>query len=451
MNWLPEQNHPQPDASWETGYNTDPGADAPLESTTGNFTTAHSHTITGLSSGTQYAVFVRTVVLNPNNDDEILDNAHSAWRKRTVTTGSFGPPDPPENLIITSNDGLVWLDWSPPEEDGYGEITGYGVRWRQTGTTSWSTATTNAETTDYTITGETVGTTIEISLRATNQYGNSEWTPSETAPVVGDPPDGPPGRPHDLSLVEQDRALFAEWDADSSHAAPSHYKVHYRKRGHGWETPLDAPYANRTLFNLTNCVEYIVRIVAHNDFGESPPSLPATGTPGSDCEDGTDPDPSPGPDPNPNPDPDPPEDATVPGRPGNLSLSPGNGQFTASWSAPDNAGGSAITHYELLHRARGQEWEDPINVGNVTSRTVTGKTNGTNYIVRIVAHNAVGESRPSLPKTTTPQENLNNAAPPPDGNTPEASNLQPVPALPAWALGALVALLFGHALRLRRR
>ena len=136
-----------------------------------------------------------------------------------------------------------------------------------------------------------------------------------------------------------------------------------------------------------------------------------------------------------------------------MTLRPGNGQFTASWDPPADSGGAAAAGYSVRYRERRKEWNEPIDAGSNNSYTVTRLTNGAQYIVRVRARNAAGESAWTRPKTTTPQAHLNNAAPPPplDGNAPRESNLQPVPALPAWALGALVALLFGRALRLRRR
>ncbi len=94
-----------------------------------------------------------------------------------------------------------------------------------------------------------------------------------------------------------------------------------------------------------------MRITANNSAGESRPSLPARGTPsGSGGSPPTDP----------GPNPDPPEDATAPGRPQNLTLTPRNGQFTASWDAPDSDGGSAITNYTIHYRKQGQPWEPDV-------------------------------------------------------------------------------------------
>ena len=84
---------------------------------------------------------------------------------------------------------------------------------------------------------------------------------------------------------------------------------------------------------------------------------------------------------------------TVPDAPTGLTVSTaGDGILAASWTAPANDGGSAISGYKVQWRSGAEDW-DP-TAREATSRTtahdITGLTNGTSYAVRVAAVNAVG-------------------------------------------------------------
>lgn len=76
----------------------------------------------------------------------------------------------------------------------------------------------------------------------------------------------------------------------------------------------------------------------------------------------------------------------------NVQAVPGDGTIAVTWEAPDNDGGSPITKYQILID---DYWNDgeltTIDVGTNTDYRITGLDNGTNYRIRIVAHNANGK------------------------------------------------------------
>lgn len=79
--------------------------------------------------------------------------------------------------------------------------------------------------------------------------------------------------------------------------------------------------------------------------------------------------------------------STAPSKPTAVQATPGNGQATVSWTAPDD-GGSPITGYVIT--------SDPGSItetvgGDQTSAVVDGLTNGTAYTFTVVAQNAVGD------------------------------------------------------------
>lgn len=82
--------------------------------------------------------------------------------------------------------------------------------------------------------------------------------------------------------------------------------------------------------------------------------------------------------------PDPPPDVAT-----NLVLTPEVNAIVATWEAPNDTGGSALTGYRI------EVWPptvSPIELGEVTSHTISGLQQETNYTVSVVALNTSGES-----------------------------------------------------------
>ena len=87
--------------------------------------------------------------------------------------------------------------------------------------------------------------------------------------------------------------------------------------------------------------------------------------------------------------------ATVPSSPTNVAATPGNGQVSLTWSAP-NDGGSAITDYKIEYSSNGFIFNEfAHSASSNTTIVVTGLTNNTLYIFRVSAINAVGTGNPS--------------------------------------------------------
>lgn len=93
--------------------------------------------------------------------------------------------------------------------------------------------------------------------------------------------------------------------------------------------------------------------------------------------------------------------ATTPDTPKNLVLTAQQNGIAATWQAPDSDGGSPLTGYRL------EVWPptvQDIELGVVTSHTITGLQQETLYTVNVVAVNAVGPSAAttSAVRTLTP-------------------------------------------------
>lgn len=83
---------------------------------------------------------------------------------------------------------------------------------------------------------------------------------------------------------------------------------------------------------------------------------------------------------------------TSPGSPSGLVGVPGDARVSLTWSPPASNGGVKISDYIVQYSSdAGTTWTafaDPVSA--TTSATVTGLTNGTSYVFRVAAANAVG-------------------------------------------------------------
>ncbi|MCY4181541.1 MAG: fibronectin type III domain-containing protein, partial [Gammaproteobacteria bacterium] len=138
--------------------------------------TTTSHTVTGLTNGTEYAFQVRAV-----------DGATNGADGETVrATPRF---DPPAGLTATAGTTQVTLSWTNPSDN---TISGYQYRQGQGSPLAWGMWTeivgSGATTTSATVTGLTNGTQYSFEVRAVNGAAS----PTVTAtPVVA--PDAPTG------------------------------------------------------------------------------------------------------------------------------------------------------------------------------------------------------------------------------------------------------------------
>jgi len=85
-----------------------------------------------------------------------------------------------------------------------------------------------------------------------------------------------------------------------------------------------------------------------------------------------------------------------PGAPSGLRASPGDSRVTLSWTAPEPAGSSPVTGYDIyLGRSQGGESESPIDHVTGTSADINGLSNGIRYYFVVRADSAAGKSDPS--------------------------------------------------------
>ncbi len=307
---------------------------------------------------------------------------------------------PPTQMVAPTlevGNGQLTANWISPADNG-GEITAYHVQ-HKLSTADWPTDdSTDTDTiahtaTNHVITGLANAQSYDVRVRAVNKAGAGDWSPPAT-----ETPDGTlPTAPTTFMLEVGDEMLTATWEAPTNLGASGNidrYEVQYRKTGAGeWSNPIlidlnaDPPYTYR-ITGLTNGTEYEVQVYAVSEITAHYPeerngnSAIDTATP-----------------------------ATTPSAPTALTLSPGNTQLSASWSAPTDTGGSAVTAYHLRYRTGGGAWTEISSGIGTSHHTITGLMNSTTYDVQVSAVNAQGAGDWSPPATETP-----------DGTLPTAPN-----------------------------
>jgi len=125
---------------------------------------------------------------------------------------------------------------------------------------------------------------------------------------------------------------------------------------------------------LTNGVEYVFRVAAVNAAGTGSTSTTATATP-----------------------------AGAPAAPTGLAAAAGEGTADLSWSAPADDGGASVSGYDVeVSSDAGASWVTALAGHGSVSATVTGLTNGVDYLFRVAAVNAAGTGSTSATATATP-------------------------------------------------
>ncbi len=201
-----------------------------------------------------------------------------------------------------------------------------------------------------------------------------------------------PSSPTSVVAVSGNGRLAVTWSAvyppvSTGGSAITDYLVKYSgNNGATWKNFIHpvSTATSCTVTGLTNGTSYVIKVIARNAFGISLPSAnSAPATP-----------------------------ATVPGRPTSVVAVSDNTQLAVTWTAPASTGGSAITDYLLKYSSNGGgSWTNFTHpVSRATSCTVKRLTNGTSYVIKVIAKNAVGIGLPSA-----------NSAP----NTPLAGALTP--------------------------
>jgi len=346
-----------------TDYRVESSIDNGLTWTTvaDGVSTATTATVPGLVNGTTYRFRVAAIT-------EIGPGTYSAPSAAVTPTAA---PAAPAGLTATIGDRFVDLRWANVDTGGL-PVTDHVIQYSTDGGTNWTTYPHPASgATSIRVGGLTNGQAYVFRVAATNATGTSPFS-ANAGPVT---PLAPATAPTGVTGTAGDRQVVLAWTAptDNGGAPITDYLVEYRlASGGGWQTFADGVSATTTatVTGLVNGTSYVFRITPVTAYGPGAQSLmSAAVTP-----------------------------VTVPTVPGAPFGVRGDSLVSLSWTAPVDDGGTPVTDYVVQYRVNqtGTTWQtfaDGVSAG--TSATVTGLTNGTSYVFRVLAVNAAGNSAAS--------------------------------------------------------
>ena len=309
----------------------------------------------------------------------------------TVTiniTDADEPPSKPDAPTVTGNstDLKTRLDvtWTPPDMTGKPPITDYDVRYKQTGTTTWSLWQPNATSTatSTTLTNLEGGRGYDVQVRAGNHEGEGPWSDSGKVKTEDKNIDSK------FTATTTTRSVAENSPAGVSVGAPvggsdnENDTLEYRLSG-----------TDAASFNLDTSTGQIKVKSPLNYEGKISYSVTVEVTDNKDSENR----------------PDTTTDATIyvdiivtdvmepPAAPDAPKVTRNSSSpksvLDVSWSAPNMTGKPPITDYDVWYRDEDSlTWRVSLFTGTNTSDTLTNLSEGTLYYVKVRAHNDEGVS-----------------------------------------------------------
>lgn len=276
-----------------------------------------------------------------------------------VTTVSA--PGAPTAVSATVEDGQALVSWAAPRSDGGSAITGFTVTAQPGGSTCLTEGATSC-----TIAGLDGDTAYQFQVTATNAIGTgatSTWSAAVT--TVARVPAAPTG-----VIVAPSPSLGSvnvEWApvSDTGGLPLTGYTVTASPGGAVCTTL----QLSCSIGGLQSGGSYSFTVQASNSVGASPACQPSGLITLSQL-------------------------ATSPSAPTSVTSAPGDGQLVVTWVPPPSDGGAAITSYLVRAVSATGVAKDTTVPGNVTTQTITGLANGTEYMVDVWAQNSVGNSEP---------------------------------------------------------
>ena len=329
LSWTAAANNGSPITKYQHRRSDTGWEDVPGEPT------ATEVTVSGLTNGVEYVFYVRAV------------SSAGAGAEASVSATPAAVPDAPGNLTATPDDRAVALSWTAAANNG-SPITKYQHRRSDTG---WEDVPGGPTATEVTVSGLTNGVEYVFYVRAVSSAGaGAEASVSATPAAV-------PDAPGNLTATPDDRAVALSWTAAANNGSPI-TKYQHRRSDTGWEDVPGEPTATEvTVSGLTNGVEYVFYVRAVSSAGAGAEAS-VSATP-----------------------------AAVPDAPGNLTATPDDRAVALSWTAAAN-NGSPITKYQ--HRRSDTGWEDVPGEPTATEVTVSGLTNGVEYVFYVRAVSSAG-------------------------------------------------------------
>ena len=324
--------------------------------------TGTSHVITGLDPGQDY--WVRVASVNSAGT--------SGWSttQQVTTAVPTSPPGVPRDLsVLEKTFSSVRMSWTAPSGDI--PATKYQVQWKKPDAAEWSAAVDVTTGTSHTITGLDPGQTYQVRVKAANAAGSGSWSAVESVTL----------NPAPLVISDiQDQTVAAgslfEYTPEVSN--PQNQQITYS---------LSAKPPGATINSNTGAITWQTSVA---DITGRPVHFAVTASAGTYSAS---------------------KSfyvtvlASVPGAPSAPTLTPVHTAIHASWTEPDNDGGSTITGYQIRWKQHlpSSSWGEPVDVTTGTSHLITGLESIRTYAVQVRAVNSAGAGAWSaLSQATTP-------------------------------------------------
>ena len=286
-------------------------------------------------------------------------------------------PTAPQNIKVKEvHKDYVILEWEPPESDGGSDITSYLIEKRDASKPTWfSAGNTDGHTNKFRCTKLFEGTDYLFRVSAENKIGVGESAQVSEA-ITAKLPFGPPSPPRKVQVDDLTKTSCGlTWkvpEFDGGAQVTGYYVERQTGYTARWmkvnKTPVDQPRLH--IRDLVELNEYVFRVIAENDAGQSKPSEP------TDKVVPKDPYSKPGP----------------PGQPNVTDVTRDTASLT--WTEPKDDGKSPITTYIIEMRAAGEfNWTVANARETVTkhSYTVRGLKPNAAYEFRVAAENKLGQ------------------------------------------------------------
>ncbi len=343
VTWLAPNNNGSPITSYTATAFDAPTAGGQVTTCT---TMALTCTLSGLSDNTLYYISLQSV-----------NAAGFSSRSARIAVATSLLPGAVSAVIGVPGDGQVALSWTAGG-DGASPVSDYTV-WYASGGSYTLFADAVSTATSATVTGLTNGTAYTFEVYAVNSGGTGPVSDASDPVTPATLPDAPT---IGVATAVNESATIAWTPPAQDGGDPVTGYVITPSIGSPITVGNVTTYA---LAGLTNGTAYTFQVAAITAAGTGPQSAASNSV-------------------TPNP--------TAPGVPTIVSATPGNVSASLVWTPPADNGGSAVTGY-LITPSSGPT----VTVGNVTTYTVVGLSNGTGYAFIIAAINAVGTGSNSAP------------------------------------------------------
>ena len=286
-------------------------------------------------------------------------------------------PMAPQNIRVkeVSKDYVI-LEWEAPESDGGSDITTYLIEKRDASKTSWHSAgSVDSHTNKFRCTKLFEGTDYMFRVSAENKIGIGESVQVSEA-ITAKLPFGPPSPPRKVQVTDLNKTscglIWKEPEFDGGAPVTGYYVERQTGYTARWmkinKTPVEQPRLH--VRDLVELNDYIFRVIAENDAGQSKPSEQTSKIVPKD----------------------PYSKPSAPGQPNVADVTKDTALLT--WTEPKNDGNSPITNYIIEMKAAGDfSWTVANTRDNVTksSYTVRGLKPSTEYEFRVSAENRSGQ------------------------------------------------------------